>query len=144
MKVKKPVNKRLIALIVGITVLATTGMVAAIVWLVFKLTAPMTDTTDRFLDLITQKQITQAYELTAPAFRQEVSAERFTEFLTEKGLDKHASHTWSTRKIDGTDGRVAGSFTSQSGRSLPLSIYLDSSSGSWLIVFIGLEPDTGD
>ncbi len=139
---RQPINKRL--LILGSFLIITLAFGVILVSLFINSASPLVKVADDFLALSASQQLDQAYALTAPGFRKEVSKESFPLFLKQKQLDAYASHVWNSRQTSSTSGRLAGSFTTRSERSLPLTFYLEKTANTWQIVFISHEPDTPD
>lgn len=117
------------SIVVGLAVLA-----GVIVGLVFWFTGGAVDATDNFLALIAQDKVEEAYQSTATAFRSQQDAATFAQLVTNIGLTRYVSASWSNREIQNNRATLEGSVTTADGGTIPLTIGLVSEGGDWKVL----------
>jgi len=129
----------LIAGAVGLVLLCIVG---AIVFLVFRLTAPMTAEGEKFLATLGSGSVETAYGMTSTAMRTGQSQASFADIVKAYGLDGFESASWSSRNINNDRGTLEGTVRTKKGGSVPLTIEMIKESGTWKVLSIK-GPQTG-
>jgi hypothetical protein len=119
----------------GVAVLA-----AAIIALVFALTAGAARATDEFLALVGEGRYEEAYRSTAPQFQAQTSLDNFRATMQRFGLDKYQSASWSSREISGARGQVEGTIKTRNGGSVLATVTLIKVGDTWKVYGLQLRP----
>src|SRR5262245_26697391 len=90
--------------------------------LVFTLTRGPVEAADRFLALLGQDKVQQAYRSAADAFRAATDEERFTAAVRRWQLTDFRSSFWSNRRVENHRGSVEGTVTTRGGAVIPLKV----------------------
>ena len=115
-----------IGLCVGLGVLFVGG--------IFALTRPVVDESEKFLTLLGEEKIAEAYASTADGFRAQQNETSFTEAVRQLSLTDYASVSWHNRQIENDEGAAEGIVTTKSGQTKPVSIRLVREGGKWSVV----------
>ncbi len=127
-----------IAIVLGLLVALSCAGLFALIW---GMTQPVADASDRFLGLLGEGKFTEAYASSGQALKSAQDEARFTAAVKQMGLDQFASSSWSSRNIENDVGRVKGTLTTKSGGALPLEVVLVKEGGEWRVV--GMESPAG-
>jgi hypothetical protein len=101
---------------------------------IFALTQPVVDESEKFLALLGQEKIAEAYASTADGFRTQQDELSFTEAVRQLGLTDYASVSWRNRQIENDEGAAEGIVTTKSDHTKPVSIRLVRGGGKWSVV----------
>lgn len=127
-------------IIVGSIVAGLAVLAGVIVALVFWFTGGAVEASERFLALLAQDKIEEAYQSTATAFRSQQDAASFATTVKAIGLTRYASASWSNREIQNNRATLEGSVTTTDGGTIPLTIQLVSEGDEWKV--LGLTTPT--
>lgn len=125
-----------IALLVGIPLLllACAGLVAGIFYWVLTATGGAAEEADRFFGLLGQGKVSEAYQSTATAFRNQQNEEAFAKVVKDLGLNDYASASWSNRSVQNNQATLKGSVQTKSGGTIPLEVNLVNEGGQWKVL----------
>lgn len=90
--------------------------------------------TERFLALLAQGDVHQAYLSTSSAFRREVTESVFSQYVNRTGLVDNASTSWSSRSFENNLGELKGEIVTKQRGRIPLTIKLIKEDGSWRVL----------
>jgi hypothetical protein len=121
-------------LLIALAILA--GTVAAVVALVFYLTGGVTRAGDRFLTLVREGKVHEAYLATAKAFRTATPEEGFVSFLRSTGLADNREAKWSSRSLSGDTGELEGSVRTRDGGTVPVKLRLVKEESEWRVLAV--------
>ena len=91
---------------------------------------------DRFLALLGEGKVAEAYNSTATKLRDQESREAFANSVRQLGLTDYASSSWPSRKVDNGVVTFEGSLMTRAGGTIPLTIVLINESGSWRVLSV--------
>jgi hypothetical protein len=135
-----PIMKKgcLIVLAVGV-VLSLIG--AAVVFFVFRLTAPLVTEGEKFLNTAGNGSPEAAYAMASATLRNGQTQEDFARAIQKFGLKGYESASWSNRNISNDRGVLEGTAHTQSGGSVPLTLELIKEGETWKVLSIkGPQP----
>lgn len=121
-------------IIVGSIVGGLAVLAGVIIGLVFWFTGGAVDETERFLALIAQDKIEEAYQSTATGFRSQQDSASFAATVKGIGLTRYASASWTNRQIENNRATLEGSVTTTDGGTIPLTIKLVSEGDEWKVL----------
>jgi hypothetical protein len=117
-------------------------VLAAIIFFVFRLTAPMTAEGEKFLKALGSGSPEVAYAMTSATMQNGQTQADFTSAVKAYGLDGFQSASWSNRNISNDRGTLEGTAQCKNGGSVPLTIEMIKESGTWKVLSIK-GPQTG-
>jgi hypothetical protein len=126
----------------GIGFFLLLGLVAAIVFFVFRLSAPMVAEGEKFLNAVGSGSTEVAYGMASATLRSGQTQEDFSRNIKSFGLDGYQSASWSNRNINNDRGVLEGTAHTKSGGSVPLTMEMIKESGTWKVLSIK-GPQTG-
>lgn len=126
--------------LIAIGCLAALGV--SVVVLVFLLTGGAVDAGGKFLALIGDGKIAEAYQSTAAPFQAQQSLAQFTSVAQKLGLNHFKSASWSSRSMDGNQASLEGMAKTAEGGAVPLAIKLLKENGTWKVLSIS-TPQAG-
>jgi hypothetical protein len=132
-------------LILGIT-LGVVGVVVlcgGFIYLVFFLTRGPVEAADRFLGLLAEGKVKEAYASTASGFRNSTSEERFAALVRRWKLTDYRSSFWTSRKVENNTGSVEGTVTTRDGTIVPLRISCVREGDDWKVTEVRVEAGVG-
>lgn len=121
-------------IIVGSIIGGLAILAAVIVALVFWFTGGAVDASEKFLALLAQDRIEDAYQSTATGFRSQQDAASFAATVKAIGLTRYASASWANRRIENNRATLEGSVTTTDGGTIPLTIELVSEDDEWKVL----------
>jgi hypothetical protein len=101
---------------------------------VFYFTSGAVDAGERFLALLAQDRIEEAYASTATSFRGQQTEASFAAAVRAIGLTRYESASWSNREIQNDRARLEGSVTTTDGGTIPLTVTLVSEGDEWKVL----------
>lgn len=108
------------------------GLAAGIFFLVFRLTAPVADASNAFLDDVKNGNYAAAYDKCSVSLQAEFgSAEGIQRFFAQFG--KPAKWSFNSRSITNDRGEVSGSVTFEDGTKRKISLVLFKENDKWKI-----------
>ena len=110
--------------------------------LVWQLTAVLAETADGFFLALKAGDQAKARTYLAEEFRASTTDEELKRFVEKSALAHYESASWTTRSIENSRGDLAGTVTTESGGSIPMSISLVKEGGEWKILSLR-KPDAG-
>lgn len=123
-----------VLIIVGSIVGGLAILAGVIVAGVFWATSGAVEAGENFLALIAQNKIEEAYQSTASGFRSQQDAATFGALVTNIGLTRYASASWSNREIQNDRATLEGSVTTTDGGTIPLTMALVSEGDAWKVL----------
>ncbi|GIV03204.1 MAG: hypothetical protein D6724_09525 [Armatimonadetes bacterium] len=130
--------KAVMLLFVGI-LLSAGLVVAAIMALLFRASGGPVEAGDQVLQEIWNGNLARAYDLTAPAFRKDTSAEEFGRFVEQWRLTEAKSRTWHTRSVSGDAGFARATVRLDSEHKVPLVFEAEREGETWRVTVISIE-----
>src|SRR5690242_8427502 len=112
-----------VGLVVGVVGVCAGGVALLFFW-VFSVTGQAADGADRFLALVAQGKVAEAYNSAAAGLRARQSQEAFAARVKEMGLTEWVSSSWNSRNVVNDQATVEGSVTTRGGGTIPLKITL--------------------
>lgn len=109
------------------------GVVVLLVGGLFALTRPVVDASERFLALLGQGRIVEAYASTADGYRAQQDGASFAAAVSELGLTDFDSVSWRSRQIENQTGTAEGIVATKSGGARPVTVRLIREGGRWAI-----------
>jgi hypothetical protein len=137
-------TKKILVIVIGSVLLACGLLVGGITYLVYSIfawTYPPVEATDKFLALLGQGQLHDAYLSTAAGWQGRQDEKAFTAEVRALGLTDYASSSWSSRNIVNQQATVEGTVTTRKGAVLPLTVKLVQEQGAWKV--LALESAVG-
>jgi hypothetical protein len=132
----------------GLAVALSIGLCAGLGALVFvgvyRMTQPLVEASDEFLESLGQGKTAQAYASAASALRSSQNQPSFTAAAKHLGLTDYSSVTWHSRTRVNDEGTVEGTVVTKSGASWPVTIRLVREGGKWKVASVryrGIELD---
>ena len=116
-------------------------LVVGIVFLAFFLTRGPVEAADRFLALLGEGKVREAYASAAGGLRSSTPEEQFAASVRRWKLTDYRSSSWHSRQVHGRTGHVEGAVTTRDGTVIPLRINLVQEDQAWKVV--ALEPLQG-
>lgn len=134
--------KTLLKVLLGLAVIG-----AAILALVFWMTAGLPRAADQFFTHIAANDYAAALAMTTPDFRASTDKAALEEFARGNGLDGYKSASWSSRSMNNNVGELEGSLTVRDG-VIPVKLTLVKSQGEWRVQNVrkadaGMHTDSG-
>jgi hypothetical protein len=123
-----------VLIILGAVVGGLAVLVGTIIALVFWLTGGAVEASEKFLALIVQERMEEAYQSTAAGFRSQQDAATFAETVREIGLTRYKSASWTQRQIENDRATLEGSVTTVDGGTIPLTMALVSEGDEWKVL----------
>jgi len=111
-------------------------VVAGLVFLVFRLTAPMVKGGEKFLTTLGAGSTEMAYGMASATLRSGQTKEDFARTVKAYGLDGFQSASWSTRNITNDRGHLEGTVHTKTGGSVPLTLEMIKEDGLWKVLSI--------
>jgi hypothetical protein len=111
-------------------------LVVLIVILFFQLTGGAGEAVGKFLALIGEGKIAEAYQSTATPFQAQQSLAQFTGVAQRLGLSRFKSASWSSRSMEGSQASLEGTAKTADGGAVPLVIKLLKEHGTWKFLSI--------
>jgi hypothetical protein len=118
-----------VAVIGGVAVLA-----AVVIGGVFWFTGGAVEASEKFLALVAQEKMEEAYESTATGFRSRQDAASFAATVRRIGLTRYESASWAQRQIQNDRATLEGSVKTADGATIPLTITLVSEGDEWRVL----------
>ncbi len=118
---------------IGLVLLLILG---AIIFWVFRLSAPMVTEGENFLNTLGSGSTQAAYAMTSATLRSGQTQEDFARTTKAYGLDGFQSASWSNRKINNDRGILEGTARTKTGGSVPLTIEMILENGIWKVLSI--------
>jgi hypothetical protein len=114
-----------IAIAVTVALWATSGLIEPI---------------ERQLAALKAGNIEAAYAETSEAFHQATPPDKFTAFVDQFPMLRDvASHSFSSRSVENSVGKVSGTLTSSTGGVTPVEYQLVKENEAWKILYISLN-----
>jgi hypothetical protein len=114
---------------------------AAVIFFVFRLTAPMVTEGEKFLNTVGSGSTGDAYAMASSTLRNGQSQDDFTRAIQKLGLEGYESASWDTRSISNDRGLLEGTAKTKSGGSVPLTMELVKEGEIWKLLSIkGTQP----
>lgn len=110
------------------------SLAVSILALVMALTRPVVEAGETFLGQLSQGKFHEAYTGLAPSSQKQLDEARFKDYAVACKVDQYASASWSSRKIENDRGYLSGRFTTRSGESFPIDIFLIKEGDAWRIL----------
>ena len=123
-----------VLIIVAAVVAGGAVLAAVIVGSVFWVTGGAVDAGERFLALLAEDQIKEAYDSTAAGFRTQQSESAFAAAVREIGLTRYRSASWLNRQVQNNQATLEGSVTTSEGGTIPLTMTLVSEGDEWKVL----------
>jgi hypothetical protein len=129
-------------IVIGSLFLGFVLLIGTCVGGIVMLTRGPVDAADKLVQLCGAHKLHDAYQLTAPQFRAKVDEAAFIAEIKAIGLDRATASSWTSRNIENSSGRVAGTVHLVDGKDAPLVVESAKEDGRWLIV--GVHPPGDD
>jgi hypothetical protein len=127
-----------------ITIGVAVCVLGGILGLVFYLTGGAVKAADRFLGLLGDGKVHEAYLSTSSTLRAQLEEESFTAAVKRLGLTDYASSSGTTRSVENNVANLEGTVTTKSGGSIPLKMKLVKEEGEWKVFSVtGSEAGVG-
>ena len=107
---------------------------------VFYFTADMTKAADEFFAAAKSGDIDRAYSFVSEDFRSSTTKDELQQFLEKSSEGKLKETSWLFRSISGGLGELSGSFTTESGGAIPITLGMVKSGDGWKINSIQKPP----
>lgn len=137
-------NRRTILIIAGLfglSCLAMAACIAAFVFVILRITQPVTDVGNAYLTALSTEDYAVAYELMSGSLQSEFgSMESFSSFVRERGI---LPVTWSfrSRSIENGGGFLSGRMIRDDGSQFTVNLTLDHyEEAGWLIEGFSFNP----
>lgn len=114
--------------------------VIAIVALVFHLTRAIVDPADKFMSLLRDGRLQEAYTYTHSKFRNQTAQAAFDELVRTRELDRNVGVSWSQRRIKNGYGKLKGSVLLPGGNRIPMVLLFEKEGDNWRITGIHINP----
>ena len=121
-----------LAKILGGLVVGIVGLVA----LVFYMTGDLVDSVDDFFVEVSNGEISTAYARLAEDFKTNTSQEQLQAFLKGTNLNEFKAASWNSRSFNNDTGKLEGTITTKTGKTIPLTVTLVKENGDWKILGI--------
>ena len=129
---------RWLKIVLGIVV-GLAAVIGVAIWVALWATSGLLEPIDRQLAALKVGKMEAAYEETSQAFRESTPLDRFTGFVDANPILKDAAeHTFSSRSIENSVGKVSGTLTSSTGGVIPIEYQLVKENEAWKILNIDL------
>ncbi len=133
--------KKLLSILGGLLL-----VVAAIVGIVFSLTAGVTGGADDFFKLVKSGDYKAAYQSTSKEFQKATSEEQFNDFLNQTTMVKFDHAEWTSRSVQNNLGNVEGTVVTTDKAVVPVTMDLVNEDGKWKVLNLrpvvgGLQPE---
>ena len=129
----RAVKRALVFTALGI-VAAIAGCTGGHFLYVFVSTADSADLADRYLTALGEGSVSEAYQLTSTAFREEQGPEEFADVIDIVSIADHELMPWQDRTLDHNDFNIlTGTLTTASGRTLPFVLEVVEEEGEWRV-----------
>lgn len=102
--------------------------------LVMFLTRPVVEAGETFLGLIAQEKFSEAYASMATSSKSGLSEEQFKTYAIDCKVNQYASASWRNRKLENDRGYLKGRFTTKSGESYPIDVFLIKEGDVWKVL----------
>jgi hypothetical protein len=127
---------KLTLIIVGSIILGFVLLIGTCVGGVVMMTRGPVEAGDKLVQLCGSKKLHEAYELTTPTFRANTDEAAFKAQIEGLGLDRAISASWTSRNIENSDGRIAGTVRLADGKVVDLEVRSVNRDGRWQITSI--------
>lgn len=129
---------RWLKIVLGVVV-GLAAVIGVAIWVALWATSGLLEPIDRQLAALKAGKMEAAYEETSQAFREATPLARFTAFVDANPILKDAAeHTFSSRSIENSVGKVSGTLTSSTGGVIPIEYQLVKENDAWKILNIDL------
>ena len=129
----RAVKRALVFTALGI-VAAIAGCTGGHFLYVFVSTADSADLADRYLTALGEGKVSEAYQLTSTAFREEQGPEAFADVVDIVSMTTHELESWENRTLDHNRFNIlTGTLTTASGRTLPFVLEVVEEEGEWRV-----------
>jgi hypothetical protein len=123
----------------GVGCLLLLGIIGAIVFLVFRLTAGPVDVVNKHLKALADGKIGEAYAMCSREFQKATSLEDYRNFVERYSILKNASKFSSNdRKIENGVANLNGKIEGKDDSSVPALFKLVKEGGSWKILYVNI------
>lgn len=115
------------------------GIVAAIAVLIiaiFYFTSGMVDTADAFFKAVKQQDIAKARSYLSEDFKASTDENALKAFLSKGAILNFKEASWSERSINGGQGKLNGSITTETGGVVPIKLMFVKENDGWKIYAI--------
>lgn len=95
-----------------------------------------------FFIALSEQGTTAAYTLTSNRFQEQVSLEKFTDFVHTNNLDHIKETHWNSANVNGDTGITRGSVELKDGSRMPVTVNIIRESGLWKIHDLKLDDES--
>jgi len=117
------------------------GLAPIFIAVIFFLTQGPVDSAERFLTLLAQGKMQQAYLSTAFTTQQQMDEQTFVREMRRMGLHDNASVSWSSRGISNGRAQLSGTITTKQRTVIPVTIVLIEEADEWKVATIQLHTE---
>ncbi|PKK90717.1 MAG: hypothetical protein CVV64_07505 [Candidatus Wallbacteria bacterium HGW-Wallbacteria-1] len=120
-------------------------LVVSIVALVLHLTKAITEPADKFLTLLREGRMQDAYNATHSKFRNLTNQQAFDELIRANQFERNIGSEWSTRRLKNGYGQLIGSILLAGNAKVPVTFLFEKEGDEWRITTLKIHSgDTGE